>query len=132
MIPKTIYVNEKLRTWSASRVFAEDVPYLELQAAERLQPLKATAGYSEGTASKEVAKKIAPRLTGLRLKVLEAIRQAGAAGITGSEISEKLGIFLYTAKPRCSELHQAGYILKCGLRDNGRKNSEVIWKAAHG
>lgn len=76
-------------------------------------------------ASKLAAKKIQPRLTGIRKAVLERIKSSN--GLTGSEIAKDLNILLYTAKPRCTELRDAGYIKEIGTRMNRNGSMETIW-----
>jgi hypothetical protein len=92
--------------------------------------LKDTAPYARGSdASKEVAQKIRSKLSGIRLNVFEYIKSMGVNGATGSEIAEALDILPYTAKPRCTELAQAGYIVNSGkLRHNKNKRNETVWE----
>ncbi len=93
--------------------------------------MRSTAGYTEGTASREAADFIKVNLTGLRKKVLEAIKSAGKKGLTGSEVAEKIGAWDYSAKPRCTELAEAGYIMASqNMRENTRGRKEIVWIAA--
>lgn len=93
--------------------------------------MPSTAGYKNKTTSKEAAKKIEPKLSGLRADVLGYIIKQGDTGATGTEISKALGMLLYTAKPRCSELRDGGLIVDSGrTRDNGNGSPEIVWIAA--
>lgn len=92
-----------------------------------VQVMPDTAPFSNGTTSKEAAKKVELSLTDLRLRVLECISSSGM-GRTGSEIADLLNINLYTAKPRCTELRDAGYIVDSGsVRKNVHGNNEIVW-----
>lgn len=93
------------------------------------QVMPETAPHAPGnTASKAAAKKIRPLLSGIRLDVFRVIQGAGMAGLTGSQIAAQLGINLYTAKPRCTELRDAGYIRDSGgTRPNSHGNDETVW-----
>lgn len=91
-----------------------------------------TAAYAPGNqASKEAAKKIRGKLTGIRARVHDFISIQGSRGATGSEISEALDILPYTAKPRCSELRDAGLIVDSGMmRENKNGGKETVWVLA--
>lgn len=92
--------------------------------------LEDTAPYARGSdASKEAAKKIKHKLSGVRFNVFNYIKSRGSDGATGSEVAEALNILPYTAKPRCTELAQAGYIVNSGkLRHNKNKRNETVWE----
>lgn len=93
--------------------------------------MPSTAGYKNKTTSKEAAKKVQPRLAGLRATVYGHIRDMGATGATGTEISEALSILPYTAKPRCTELRDGGLIKDSGqTRKNPQGSSEIVWVLA--
>jgi hypothetical protein len=79
--------------------------------------------------SKEAADKIKPMLRGLRSDVLSYIILRGPYGATGSEICDALNLLPNTAKPRCTELFAAGYLIKAGKRKNEHGNNEVVWVA---
>lgn len=77
---------------------------------------------------REAAEKIAPRVTGLRLKVLSALRDEGEAGATGEVITNILGEWLYSVKPRITELARMGLVEDSGRRVlNSRKRREIVW-----
>lgn len=75
----------------------------------------------------EAAEKVAPRVTGLRLKVLRQLSQYGAA--TGEEVADSLDEWLYSVKPRITELARYGLVEDSGDRKlNIRKRREIIWQ----
>ncbi len=76
---------------------------------------------------------IAPVSGRLRKLVLEAVRNAGARGITTNEIAELCGIDRGSAQPRTSELKLLGLIRDSGYRRcnaNGKK--AIVWTAVGG
>jgi len=78
---------------------------------------------------REAAEKIAPRVTGLRLKVLSALRDEGETGATGEVITNILGEWLYSVKPRITELARYGLVEDSGRRVmNSRKRNEIVWQ----
>jgi len=78
---------------------------------------------------REAAEKIAPRVTGLRLKVLSALRDEGETGATGEVITNILGEWLYSVKPRITELARMGLVEDSGRRVmNSRKRNEIVWQ----
>ncbi len=78
---------------------------------------------------REAAEKIAPRVTGLRLKVLSALADKGEIGATGEVITNILGEWLYSVKPRITELARYGLVEDSGRRVmNSRKRNEIVWK----
>lgn len=94
----------------------------------KMENFKPTAAYAPGNfASKEAANNINHKLSGIRALVFEYIASK-EHGATGSEIAEALDILLYTAKPRCTELRDAGYIKNSGfVRDNPNGQKETVW-----
>ena len=77
---------------------------------------------------REAAEKIAPRVTGLRLKVLSALAEKGEVGATGEVITNILGEWLYSVKPRITELSRYGLVEDSGRRVmNSRKRNEIVW-----
>jgi hypothetical protein len=78
---------------------------------------------------REAAEKIAPRVTGLRLKVLSALADKGETGATGEVITNILGEWLYSVKPRITELSRYGLVEDSGRRVmNSRKRNEIVWQ----
>jgi len=80
-----------------------------------------------GDTEKGAAKKAAPRVTGVRLKALKVL-QTMPKGATGSVITDILNEWLYTVKPRLTELADQGYIQDSGVREkNERNRNEIVW-----
>lgn len=76
----------------------------------------------------EAAEKIAPKVTGLRLKALSALADKGEAGATGEVITNILDEWIYSVKPRITELVRYGFVEDSGRREiNSRKRREVVW-----
>lgn len=75
----------------------------------------------------EAAEKVAPRVTGLRLKVLLYLSMNGPR--TGEEVATGLEEWLYSIKPRITELARFGLVEDTGERKlNVRKRKEIIWQ----
>lgn len=76
----------------------------------------------------EAAVRIAPRVTGLRRKALLVLAQA-ARGRTGEQVAETMDEWLYSVKPRITELVRMGLVEDSGRRSlNRRKRQEIIWQ----
>ncbi len=90
-----------------------------------------SAPYAPGNeASRQAADGIHHQLDGIRADVFDYIISSGAEGATGSEIADSLDILPYTAKPRCTELKDAGYIVDSHLlRKNSNDRNETVWVA---
>ena len=74
------------------------------------------------------AEKIAPRVTGLRLKVLKLLHSQGENGATGEEVTILLDEWLYSVKPRITELTRFGLVKDSGNRiKNSRGRLEIVW-----
>tara|TARA_R100000951_G_scaffold19587_1_gene16428 strand:- start:502 stop:816 length:315 start_codon:yes stop_codon:yes gene_type:complete len=74
----------------------------------------------------EAAELVAPRVTGLRLKVLRYLSQFGS--MTGEEAATGLDEWLYSIKPRITELARYGMVEDTGHRKlNVRKRREIVW-----
>ena len=68
---------------------------------------------------------ITPKLTGLRLKALKSVFNSDK---TGSEVSEDMGAWLYSVKPRLTELDRMGMVKDSGERKkNERNRTEIVW-----
>lgn len=91
-----------------------------------------SAPYAPGNkASRAAADKIAPKTPVIRQRVFDYIKQQQGRGATGSEIAAALNVLPYTAKPRCTELAEDGYIVDTGTtRENSRGNAETVWKVS--
>ena len=96
--------------------------------------LRDTAPYAKGnSASRQAAEGIQHKLTGIRGQVYAYIVRMGSHGATGSQIAEALDILPYTAKPRCSELRDAGHIFDTGkTRKNSNNKAETVWMTTSG
>ncbi len=96
-----------------------------------MRDMSKTAPYARGNeASRQAADKIQHQLEGFRAKVFEFIVSCGAEGAISEEIYLTLGLHSYTAKPRCTELKDAGYIADSGkTRRNKAGNPETVWVA---
>jgi hypothetical protein len=82
--------------------------------------------------SRAAAEYVAPRLTGLRKAVYDAVAAAGSDGIAPERIAEEHDIWLYTVKPRLTELRKAGLIADSGRRiKNSRGRDEIVWITHH-
>jgi len=71
---------------------------------------------------------IAPKVTGLRLKALQSLA-AAPSGLTGSQVADKMNAWLYSVKPRLTELQNMGLVQDSGERQlNERNRAEVVWQ----
>lgn len=71
---------------------------------------------------------IAPKVTGLRLKALQSLA-AAPSGLTGSQVADKMNAWLYSVKPRLTELQNMGLVQDSGERQpNERNRQEVVWQ----
>lgn len=74
------------------------------------------------------AVRIAPRVTGLRRKALRVLAES-PQGETGEQVAEIMDEWLYSVKPRLTELSQFGLIEDSGRRNiNKRNRQEIIWQ----
>ena len=74
------------------------------------------------------AVQIAPRVTGLRRKALLVLNKLPEGG-TGEHVAEIIDEWLYSVKPRLTELARMGLIEDSGRRKlNRRKRQEIIWQ----
>lgn len=70
---------------------------------------------------------IKPKLSGLRLKALQTL--SGSAGMTGDEVSKKMGEWIYSVKPRLTELSRMYLVEDTGeRRKNDRNRQEIVWR----
>ena len=76
----------------------------------------------------EAAEFVAPKVTGLRFKALTALRDA-PAGLTGSQVAQKMGAWIYSVKPRLTELDRMRLVEDSQRREkNDRGRKEVVWQ----
>ncbi len=83
-------------------------------------------GYKRTDTSREAANSI--DASGIRAKVLQAIREMGPA--TADETAAFLGLSILTVRPRCTELRALGKLVDTGFRrPNSSGRSAICWKA---
>ena len=71
---------------------------------------------------------VAPKLSGLRLKALQSLASVHP-GLTGSQVAEKMDAWLYSVKPRLTELERMGLVRDSGERaKNDRGRQESVWQ----
>lgn len=74
------------------------------------------------------AESLAEGVAGLRQRVLDAIRAAGAIGLTPDEAAAQLELTPFTTRPRFSELREKGLIEDSGLRRaNASGRKAIVW-----
>ena len=75
----------------------------------------------------QAAEVVAPKVTGMRLRVLQALDVQGA--MTGSQLTDHLDAWINSVKPRLTELQGMGLVEDSGQRQkNPRGNQEVVWR----
>jgi len=78
--------------------------------------------------SQAAARAVKPRAKGLRAVVVAAFVDAGAAGLTDQEASERTGIAGDTLRPRRCELARSGVIRKTDRRRPTPRGGEAaVW-----
>ncbi len=78
----------------------------------------------------EAAQKIAPKAPILRIKVLQYLQSKGTVGATGEQVAEGIDEWLYSVKPRITELVRADRVIDSGRRiKNSRNRNEIVWVA---
>jgi DNA-binding MarR family transcriptional regulator len=95
---------------------------------EDLTPYHGSAGHRGVDTSIAAAEDIQGSLGRIQGVVLEALRNAGPAGLTTNEIAAKVRIDRGTVQPRTSELRARGRIADSGQRrpnENGK--SAIVW-----
>lgn len=87
-------------------------------------------------ASVEAFQVIAPTLSERRQRILAAIVDAGAAGVTLDELSQRFGVPAHTISGRVTELKRAGLVRHTGDRRRTRSGCSaaviVATEANHG
>jgi hypothetical protein len=77
---------------------------------------------------RQAAVQVASRVTGLRKQALEALSRQ-TQGATGEELSLIMDEWLYSVKPRLTELARFGLVEDSGRRKvNKRNRREIIWQ----
>lgn len=75
---------------------------------------------SDPETSREAAAKVAPHVTKLQARVLDAFRKHGPMCAKRAErLAEFSDLGFSTVRKRISELHQAGHLVRSGVRDGG-------------
>lgn len=76
---------------------------------------------------REAAVRIASKVVGLRRKVLEALANC-TQGATGEQLAAIIDEWLYSVKPRLTELSRMGLVEDSGERlVNSRNRREIVW-----
>ena len=71
---------------------------------------------------------VAPKLSGRRLTALQSLASVHP-GLTGSQVAEKMDAWLYSVKPRLTELERMGLVRDSGERaKNDRGRQEIVWQ----
>ncbi len=71
---------------------------------------------------------VAPHVTHLRRKVFEFIAGRGEWGATGWEVYSRTGIWIYTVKPRITELKKMNLVAdNSQRRRNGNGQMEIVY-----
>ena len=71
---------------------------------------------------------VTPKLSGLRLKALQSLASAHP-GLTGSQVAKKIDAWIYSVKPRLTELERMGLVRDSGERaKNERGRQEIVWQ----
>jgi len=72
---------------------------------------------------------IQPHVERLIDQVHRVIVNSGPHGATGSEIADAIGAWVYSVKPRLTELSQMGAVVVAGQRPNPRGRMEQVFIA---
>lgn len=84
------------------------------------------AGFKVTGTSQEAARKVTPRLTGLRSKVMDALR---AGDKTADEVAEFMDKSVLSVRPRLSELREMGLIEPTGARRHNESGMTAdVWR----
>lgn len=87
-------------------------------------------GYRRRDTSKEAADAIAPKASSLQVLVLDAIRAAGALGLTAHECAAVLRLDRSAVQPRTTELSLLGFIRDSGARRHNTSGKRaIVWCA---
>lgn len=87
-------------------------------------------GFKVGGTSRDAAKATASRASYLRDLILAAIVDSGWRGLTADQSASKVGVSILAARPRLSELHAQGKIIKTNeRRPNSSGLSASVWIA---
>lgn len=85
-------------------------------------------GARQADTSIAAAESVAEGAAGLRERVMDAIRDAGAIGLTPDEAAVHLQLTPFTTRPRFSELARMGLIKDSGFRRaNASGRKAIVW-----
>lgn len=88
-------------------------------------------GHRHVETSVAAAEAIAPKLGRLQRLAEQAIRDAGAHGLTADELAARLDMDRWSIQPRTSELKRKALIRDSGLRRPNRTGKmAIVWIAA--
>jgi hypothetical protein len=80
---------------------------------------------------REAARKIAPVVKGIRLRVLNSYRQIFPAGMTADQAATNINLSILTVRPRCAELRRLGLLeATCDRRSNSSGHTAVVLRAS--
>lgn len=90
------------------------------------------AGYKgKAETGRDAAAAITPKLGRLQRLAQDAIRDAGALGLTADELAARLDMDRWSIQPRTSELKRKGLIRDSGQRrPNCTRKLAIVWIAA--
>lgn len=83
-------------------------------------------GRNHPATSLEAAQSLAEQVTGLRLRVLDAVRAAGDEGLTAEEVERATGLGGNTCRPRLQELREAGLVVRTERRRPTRSGRQAF------
>lgn len=87
-------------------------------------------GFKERTTSREAASRVTVNAETLRGQALEYLLAVYPVGLTADELAKKFRVSVLSMRPRISELHAEGKVMRTGDR---RKNlsgmSANVWRA---
>ena len=101
-----------------------------LAAGSSIETVELRTMHHRGANSAEIeaAESILPKVSGLRYKVLGILACYRDDGATGEMVAEECGDWLYSVKPRITELTRLGLVQDTGRRlKNSRNRKEVVW-----
>jgi len=90
-------------------------------------------GFKERTTSRDAARAMTGRAANLRERVFEAIRAAGARGLTSDEAATALGVSILSVRPRVTEISMEVPIPR--IRETGERRLNAsglkakVWRA---
>jgi hypothetical protein len=86
-------------------------------------PYDAASKTAEGP-SNDAGAMVRPKVKDTNARIM-ALLASVPSGLTPDEIADRLGIPLWTARPRCSELKAGGHIVDAGVRRRNRSGAKA-------